>query len=94
MSWSRYKGGWVVCLACILTVVYTTSYTAASVELIEPEITEKDRSHWAFQPVRDPQLPRVENLDDVRNPIDHYVLSQLEQNGLTLLACFQQHSSC
>ena len=32
-----------------------------SQELIEPEISDKDRSHWAFQPVHEGQLPEVDN---------------------------------
>lgn len=38
--------------------------------------------HWAFiAPVR-PALPAVKNKAWVKNPIDHFVLAKLEQNGL------------
>lgn len=38
--------------------------------------------HWAFvAPVR-PAIPEVKNKAWVKNPIDHFVLAKLEQNGL------------
>ena len=39
-------------------------------------------SHWAFQPVRRPELPSVNATDWVRNPIDRFVLARLEAEGL------------
>src|SRR5688572_18817746 len=47
-------------------------------------ITEKDRSHWAFQPMQRPALPKVKNASATVNPIDHFILSTLETNGLSL----------
>ncbi|GIW91267.1 MAG: hypothetical protein KatS3mg109_1699 [Pirellulaceae bacterium] len=38
-------------------------------------------NHWAFEPVRQPQVPPVRNRRWVRNPIDCYVLARLEQRG-------------
>ena len=45
-------------------------------------ITDKDREHWAFRPVRDPAPPRVENEAWARSPIDRFILEKLEQKGL------------
>ena len=39
-------------------------------------------SHWAFQPVRRPDLPTVDAEQWVRNPIDRFVLARLEAEGL------------
>ena len=40
-------------------------------------------NHWAFiAPVR-PELPRVSKSDWPRTPVDHFVLSTLEAEGLT-----------
>ena len=39
-------------------------------------------AHWAFQPVRRPAIPVVGNSAWVRNPIDAFVLSQLEKRGI------------
>ena len=45
-------------------------------------VTEKDRQFWSFmKPVR-PAAPSVKNRAWVRNEIDAFVLSKLEQNGL------------
>src|SRR5438105_7014349 len=45
--------------------------------LIKPE----QRKHWAFQPVRKPAVPPVNNAAWVRNPIDAFVLAKLEARG-------------
>jgi hypothetical protein len=47
----------------------------------DAQITAKDRSHWAFQPVRRPAVPEVNNRAWVRNPIDAFVLARLEAKG-------------
>src|SRR5262249_53483552 len=46
------------------------------------QITQKDRSHWAFQPVKCPAIPNVKNQAWVRNPIDAFILAKLEAKGL------------
>ena len=47
------------------------------------EVREAARaSHWAFQPVRRPELPEVRESSWVRNPIDRFVLAKLESEGL------------
>jgi cytochrome c553 len=40
------------------------------------------QSHWSFIAPRRPPLPAVKKADWVRNPIDAFVLAQLEQHGL------------
>ncbi|WP_232100804.1 PSD1 and planctomycete cytochrome C domain-containing protein [Gimesia fumaroli] len=44
---------------------------------------EKERQFWSFQPVKKPALPAVKHKDWVKTPIDQFVLSKLEQAGLT-----------
>ena len=39
--------------------------------------------HWAYQPVKKPELPRVNNAAWVRSPIDRFVLARLEQSGVS-----------
>lgn len=41
------------------------------------------RSHWAFQPVRIPERPAVREPQKVLRGLDSFVLSALEQKGLT-----------
>ncbi len=38
--------------------------------------------HWAFVPPTRPDVPKVDNEEFVRNPIDAFVLRRLQQNGL------------
>ncbi len=40
------------------------------------------QNHWAFETVRRPPAPPVENEAWVRNPIDRFILSQLSEHGL------------
>lgn len=45
------------------------------------KITDEDREHWAFQPVRDPDVPKRED-DWGRNEIDAFVLLRLRNESL------------
>ncbi len=45
-----------------------------------------DSKHWAFQPVKRPQVPKVSNQNWVRNPIDAFVAAKQEEKKLTPLA--------
>ncbi|MEM7009865.1 MAG: PSD1 and planctomycete cytochrome C domain-containing protein [Verrucomicrobiota bacterium] len=38
---------------------------------------------WSFQPVQDPQLPKVQDTDWPRDPIDQFTLARMEAMGLT-----------
>jgi hypothetical protein len=46
------------------------------------QVTEKDRSHWSFQPIKRPTVPVVKNQAWLTNPIDAFILAQLEAGGL------------
>jgi hypothetical protein len=48
----------------------------------DKRITVSDRQHWAFQPVKRPEVPRVRDNAWVRNPIDAFILAGLEAEGL------------
>jgi hypothetical protein len=48
----------------------------------EFKITDKDRAHWAFQPIRRPSLPTVTDATWAANPIDRFILAGLEAKGL------------
>ena len=39
-------------------------------------------SHWAFQPIRQPQLPAASNPNWVRNPIDAFILARLDKEKI------------
>ena len=40
-------------------------------------------THWAFQPIRRPEVPSVENAEWVRTPIDAFIARQHRKHGLT-----------
>ncbi|MDZ4686282.1 MAG: PSD1 and planctomycete cytochrome C domain-containing protein [Planctomycetaceae bacterium] len=44
---------------------------------------EVAKTHWAFQPVRLPTLPEVQDAAWPTSPLDAFILSKLEQSGLT-----------
>ena len=46
-------------------------------------VAEVRRKHWAFQPVRKPNLQAVKHADWVKTPIDAFVLAGLEAKNLT-----------
>ena len=46
------------------------------------EIANAARSHWAFAPVQEPQVPHVENADRHRSPVDAFVEEKLRAAGL------------
>ena len=45
-------------------------------------ITEEERGFWAFQPVEHHEVPDVTHAGRVRNPIDAFLLSRLEEQTL------------
>ena len=66
-------------------VPYTRELQAAPTSTTRPEfaITAADRAHWAFQPVAKLPSPAVKDRAWVRTPVDAFILTQLEAQGLT-----------
>lgn len=46
-------------------------------------ISPVEASHWAFQPIQKPIVPKVKASASVRNPIDAFLLDKLEAKGLS-----------
>ena len=46
-------------------------------------IREKARSHWAFQPIREPAVPPVKDKHFVQTPVDNFILAELEAAHLS-----------
>jgi cytochrome c553 len=67
-----------------------TSWIDAGAKTIRPEpdqvpavwITESERAFWSFQPIRNPDVPKVSNQSQARNPIDNFLLEKLSAKGL------------
>ncbi|HTD65716.1 MAG TPA: PSD1 and planctomycete cytochrome C domain-containing protein [Candidatus Limnocylindria bacterium] len=47
-------------------------------------VTDEDRKHWSFLPLRSPSKPAVENASAVRTPGDRFILAALEEKKLRL----------
>ena len=64
---------------------YDRHLTAEQIDLIRRWIEQSAiyEGHWAFIPPSRPRLPKVENGEWPKNPIDYFVLHRLEQEGLT-----------
>lgn len=56
----------------------TAPKTSASDYIITPQ----QQSHWAYQSIQKPELPKVINASWVHNDIDRFILAKLEANGL------------
>ncbi|MCH9654121.1 MAG: PSD1 and planctomycete cytochrome C domain-containing protein [Planctomycetes bacterium] len=46
------------------------------------KVVQKTSDHWAFLPIRQPELPKVKQQKWIRNPVDVFILNHLEQNQL------------
>jgi hypothetical protein len=44
--------------------------------------TPEDRSRWAYQPPKRPEVPKVGKVAWVKTPVDAFVLARLEKEGL------------
>ncbi len=55
---------------------------AASSERVPDKPNRSDASHWAFQPIANPNPPRITRNDWARNEIDHFIFARLESAGL------------
>lgn len=51
-------------------------------DVLDPR-TEQAREHWAFQPLQSIEPPDVRDASWVRTPVDRFILSALEAQGLT-----------
>jgi mono/diheme cytochrome c family protein len=49
----------------------------------EEVFTEEERQHWAFLPIAKPEIPNVACSELVRTPIDAFLLTKLEDTGLS-----------
>ena len=55
----------------------------AAARLTTPTVEETRKSHWAFQPIRDPEPPPVTDVCWLRSSVDPFVLAKLEAAKLT-----------
>ena len=63
---------------------FKRSLNAAEIALIKRWIEEgaEYKTHWAFNPLKDVPVPEVKNSSWPKDPLDHFVLARLENEGL------------
>lgn len=90
---SRTRHGvlsWLICgLGCMVTTPHLAEISATEPQVspaaLAPEpLSESDRDHWSFQPIQRPPLPRMPQMEQLVNPIDSFIASELETVGLQL----------
>ena len=74
-TYSTVMNGWIKIIAAAALVF--VGCAAPLSEALRVEVP-----HWAFQPIRDPHPPRVQNEAWVQNPIDRFILAKLEAANL------------
>ena len=55
---------------------------SSAVPLTEKPLTDEDRDHWSFRPLRHPEPPEVANAAWCAGPIDRFILAKLEREQL------------
>jgi hypothetical protein len=50
------------------------------------DFTDEERRFWSFQSPRKPVVPDVVDVEQVRSPVDHFLLAKLEQRQLSFSA--------
>jgi len=52
------------------------------VESTEYRISPQQRAFWSYQPVQEPQTPKVQNTAWAQTAVDHFILAKLEEKGI------------
>ena len=65
-------------LPCAVLLVFTGLACGAP----PPSPGEAAKTHWAFQPVREVEPPKVQHEAWVRTPVDRFILAKLEEKQL------------
>ena len=69
-------------LALLLSIPLAGPLSAQQ-KYVEPELTARDREHWAFQKPVKPPVPKVRRAESaIRNPIDNFILARLARDGI------------
>jgi len=78
------KSSLLLALAVLSSALVTGSdvVIGADAAARKDRFTPEERRYWAFLPVANPRVPSVRDGRWVRNPIDAFILSELEAKGL------------
>lgn len=58
--------------------------SAGQVAHSEMIVTDEDRKHWSYLPLKTPPIPEVREPRSVRTPVDRFILASLEEREWTL----------
>ena len=61
-----------------------TAASTSAVARSEMVVTDDDRKHWSYLPLKHPALPAVNNPVSVRTPVDRFILARLAETKLSL----------
>jgi hypothetical protein len=71
-------------LCCFLLLFCSNAYTSAAEPARETPITDADREHWAYQPLKKPAVPKGKDETGwARTPIDAFILEKLERKQIS-----------
>ncbi len=59
------------------------NFVLPAVVLFACSAAPAEQIHWAYQPLARPSIPRVRDTNWIRNPIDNFIVTKLESQGLT-----------
>lgn len=65
----------------ILTCILIGSANADELTQYDKRITDEDRQHWSYQPIKPVPLPKVNQRQWLHNPIDVFILHKLESKN-------------
>ncbi len=72
----------ILIILSLVPAVFAADEATNVATIVEEPITDADRGHWAFRPLQRTSPPVVKNTAWVRNPIDCFILSRIEEVGL------------
>lgn len=81
----------LICRVATCLVLMVSALLASGLVLGEEEaytetpVTSEDRDHWAFQPLKRPALPALQDTERLRNGIDYFVQARLRTEKLEAL---------
>src|ERR1041385_2637381 len=67
-----------VCITAVIGWMLVTSKTLSA----PGQSFEDARKHWAYQPITTPTIPKVQATKRVQSPVDAFLLTKLEDEGL------------
>ena len=63
-------------------IIFLISVFTPSLNFLNSAEDKASADWWSLQKIKRPEIPEVKNKKWVRNPIDHFILSKLEEKGI------------